>query len=115
LRRGADGRPLAPAGSARDLFLHVREGALDDAVGLLEQLFGDDAWVVRTAQLGDDGVFGPRISARFRERVGEIAVLPRAGVEAWWREPGLFEQDKRGHHGGLEPAEAETWLGALVP
>ncbi|MDX6573289.1 MAG: hypothetical protein QOC86_2445 [Gaiellales bacterium] len=115
LRRGADGRPLAPAGSARDLFLHVREGALDDAVGLLEQLFGDDAWVVRTAQLGDDGIFGPRISARFRERVGEIAVLPRAGVEAWWREPGLFEQDKRGHHGGLEPAEAETWLGALVP
>jgi hypothetical protein len=115
LKRGADGRPLAPAGSARDLFLHVREGALDDAVGLLEQLFGDDAWVAPTAQLAADGVFGPRITPRFRERVGEIVVLPRAGVEAWWREPGLFEQDKRGHHGGLEPAEAETWLGALVP
>jgi hypothetical protein len=115
LRRGADGRPLAPAGSARDLFLHVREGALDDALGLLADLFGDDAWVAPTAQLAADGVFGPRISARFRERVGDIVVLPRAGVEAWWREPGLFEQDKLGHHGGLEPAEAETWLGALVP
>ena len=115
LRRGADGRPLAPAGSARDLFLHVREGALDDALGLLAGLFGDDAWVAPTAQLAADGVFGPRISARFRERVGDIVVLPRAGVEAWWREPGLFEQDKLGHHGGLEPAEAETWLGALVP
>jgi hypothetical protein len=115
LRRGADGRPLAPAGSARDLFLHVREGALDDALGLLEGLFGDDAWVAPTAQLAADGVFGPRISARFRERVGDLVVLPRTGIEAWWREPGLFEQDKRGHHGGLEPAEAETWLGALVP
>jgi hypothetical protein len=115
LRCGADGRPLAPAGSARDLFLHVREGALAEALGLLEELFGDDAWVVPTAQLAADGVFGPRISARFRERVGDIVVLPRTGVEAWWREPGLFEQDKRGHHGGLEPAEAETWLGALVP
>ena len=115
LRRGADGRPLAPAGSARDLFLHVREGALDEALGLLEQLFGDDAWVVPTAQLAADGVFGPRVSARFRERVGDLVVLPRAGIEAWWHEPGRFAQKLRGHHGGLEPAEAETWLGALVP
>jgi hypothetical protein len=115
LRRGADGRPLAPAGSARDLFVHVRAGALDEALGLLEQLFGDDAWVAPTAQLAADGVFGPRISERFRARVGDIVVLPRAGVEAWWREPGRFEQKMRGHHGGLEPAEAETWLGALVP
>ena len=115
LRLGADGRPLAPAGSARDLFLHVREGALDEALGLLRELFGDDAWVVPTAQLTADGVFGPHISDRFRERVGDLVVLPRAGVEAWWHEPGRFEQDKRGHHGGLEPAEAETWLGALVP
>ena len=115
LRRGADGRPLAPAGSARDLFLHVREGALDDAVGLLAGLFGDDAWVVPTADLAADGVFGPRISQRFRERVGDLVVLPRPGVEAWWHEPGRFQQDMRGHHGGLSPAEAETWLGALVP
>ncbi len=115
LRRGADGRPLAPAGSARDLFLHVREGALDDAIGLLRELFGDDAWVVASAQLADDGVFGQTTSQRFRDRVGDLVVLPRAGVEAWWREPGRFEQDKRGHHGGLEPEEAETWLGALVP
>jgi len=115
LTSGADGRPLAPAGSARDLFLHVREGALDEAVGLLTELFGEDAWVVATAELAAAGVFGPQISARFRERVGDLVVLPRTGVEAWWREAGLFQQDLRGHHGGLEPEEAETWLGALVP
>jgi hypothetical protein len=115
LRSGADGRPLAPAGSARDLFLHVREGALDDVLGLLAGVFGDDAWIAPTAQLMAEGVFGPRISERFRERVGDVVVLPRTGVEAWWREAGVFEQDKRGHHGGLAPAEAETWLGALVP
>ncbi len=115
LRGGADGRPLAPAGSARDLFLHVRDGALDDAIGLLEELFAGDAWVVPTAELAADGVFGPRVSARFRERVGDLAVLPRAGVETWWHEPGRFRQELRGHHGGLEPEEAETWLGALVP
>jgi hypothetical protein len=115
LRRGADGRPLAPAGSARDLFLHVREGALDEAIGLLAGVFAGDAWVVPTAELAAGGVFGPRLSARFQERVGDLAVLPRAGVEAWWREPERFQQALRGHHGGLEPEEAETWLGALVP
>jgi hypothetical protein len=114
LRTGADGLPLAPAGSARDLFLHVRDGALGEAARLLEELFGDDAWVVPTARLAADGVFGPQVSPRFRERVGDIAVLPREGVEAWWLEPGRFEQHMRGHHGGLEPAEAETWIGALV-
>ena len=69
LRRGADGRPLAPAGSARDLFLHVREGALDEAVGLLEELFGDDAWVVPTA----------RARGRRRLRAAHLGALPRAG------------------------------------
>jgi hypothetical protein len=29
--------------------------------------------------------------------------------------PGRFEQKLRGHHGGLEPAEAGTWIGALEP
>ena len=115
LREGADGRPLAPAGSARDLFLHVREDALDEAAGLLDDLFGDDAWVAPTAQLATDGFFGADISERFRARVGDVVVLPRAGVEAWWHEPHRFAQDMRGHHGGLEPAEAETWIGALVP
>jgi hypothetical protein len=115
LRRGADGRPLAPAGSARDLFLHVRAGALDEALGLLGALFGDDAWVVSSEQLAADGLFGPNLSGRFRERVGDLVVLPRAGVEAWWHEPGRFAQRMRGHHGGLEPEEAETWIGALVP
>jgi hypothetical protein len=115
VRRGADGLPLAPAGSARDLFLHVREGALEDARGLLGELFGEDAWVVPTAELAEAGVFGPTVSQRFRERVGDLAVLPRVGIEAWWREGGRFEQHLRGHHGGLSPEEAETFLGALVP
>ena len=115
LRTGADSLPLVPAGSARDLFLHVREGAIDEAIDLLSALFGDDAWVAPTSELAADGLFGPSVSQRFRERVGDLVVLPRAGTEAWWHEPGRFAQTLHGHHGGLEPAEAETWLGALVP
>jgi Type I phosphodiesterase / nucleotide pyrophosphatase len=115
LRTGADGKPLAPAGSARDLFLYVQDGALEEALGLLSGLFGEDAWVVPTAQLAAGGIFGPRVSTRFRERVGDLVVLPRVGVEAWWHESGRFEQDMLGHHGGLSPEEAETWIGALVP
>ena len=69
LRRGADGRPLAPAGSARDLFLHVREGALDEAVGLL-------GGALRRGRLGRaDG----RARGRRRLRAARLGALPRAG------------------------------------
>ena len=51
LRRGADGRPLAPAGSARDLFLHVLPGRVDEVVSHLQGLLGDLASVRPTAEL----------------------------------------------------------------
>ena len=115
LRSGADGLPLAPAGSARDLFLHVREGALDEAVGLLAASSATTPGSCRRPSSPPTASSARSVSQRFRERVGDLVVLPRAGVEAWWHEPGRFAQTLYGHHGGLEPAEAETWLGALVP
>ena len=60
-------------------------------------------------------MFGPVITERFLDRVADLVVLPYAGESVYWHEPGRFEQDMRGHHGGLDPAEAETWIGALVP
>ena len=51
LETGADGKPLAPAGSCRDLFLHVRDGHVEDVcAGLGERLDGV-ADVVSVAQL----------------------------------------------------------------
>ncbi len=59
LQRGSDGKVLAPGGSARDLFLHVKPDSAEGVVTRLEQMIGDRADVHLTDQLLDDGVFGP--------------------------------------------------------
>lgn len=112
LRRGGDGRPLAPAGSARDLFLHVLPGHLDDVEWLLEDLLGETAEVRPTGGLVDEGVFGAA-GPRLRERIGDVVVLPKPGESVWWREPGRFDMHFRGHHGGLSPDEMLIPLAAL--
>ena len=105
LKRGADGGVLAPGGSARDLFLHVRDGAIPTVVAGLERILGDRAAVHVTERLLDDGVFGPHPSERLRERIGDVVVLPHAGESVWWYERGRYEQRFRGHHGGASDAE----------
>ena len=112
LRGGDDGRPLAPAGSARDLFLHVLPGHLDDVEWLLEDLLGETAEVRPTHELIDEGVFGAA-GPRLWERIGEVVVLPKPGESVWWREPGRFNMRFRGHHGGLSPDEMFIPLAAL--
>jgi hypothetical protein len=112
LRRGADGRPLAPAGSARDLFLHVLPDRIGDVVSALEELLGETASVRRTADLLAAGAFG-EAEPRLRERIGDVVVLAGPGGTVWWREPGRFDMRFRGHHGGLSPDEMLIPLAAL--
>ncbi len=112
LRRGADGRPLAPAGSARDLFLHVLPGRVDEVASRLQGLLGDLASVRPTAALLASGHFG-QAGPRLRERIGDIVVLPGPGATVWWREPERFDMQFHGHHGGLSPAEMLIPLAAL--
>jgi hypothetical protein len=110
---GADGKPLAPAGSCRDLFLHVREGHVDDVcAGLAERLDGV-ADVVPVERLVAEGIFaspGPRL----RARLANVVVLPRFGEAVYWHEPGRFVQQLHGQHGGLSPQEMEIPLVAWV-
>ena len=105
LTRGADGGVLAPGGSARDLFLHVRADRVDTVVTELGQLLGSRADVHLTDELLADGVFGPDPSDRLRERIANVLVLPRAGESVWWYERGRYEQRFSGHHGGASPDE----------
>ena len=114
LRRGADGKPLAPAGSCRDLFLHVLPGHVDEVVSGLSERLEDMADVVATQTLLDDGAFGPEVSDTFLARLAEVVVLPHPGEAAWWLEPGRFEQEFYGQHGGLSPDEVEIPLLAFV-
>jgi type I phosphodiesterase/nucleotide pyrophosphatase len=114
LRYGADGKPLAPAGSCRDLFLHALPEHVDDVVDGLGERLGGTADVVKTRTLLDEGAFGDEISDAFRARLADVVVLPHAGESVWWFEPGRFEQPYFGQHGGRSPNETEIPLLALV-
>ncbi|HEU0195369.1 MAG TPA: alkaline phosphatase family protein [Gaiellales bacterium] len=110
LRTGADGRPLAPAGSARDLFLHARPGCVDELLRGLRELLGERALVAPVADLVADGLFGPRVGERLQARLADVAVLARGSNTVWWYEEGRFVHGFRGHHGGLTADEMEIPL-----
>jgi hypothetical protein len=109
LEAGADGKPLAPAGSCRDLFLHVRPGELSHVRDELAARLDGTATVLTTDELVAAGAFDTP-GERLRERVGNLVVLPRVGEAVYWYEPGRFDQHLRGQHGGLSPAEMEIPL-----
>jgi predicted AlkP superfamily pyrophosphatase or phosphodiesterase len=113
-KRNQNGQLLVPAGSARDMFLHVKDELLDEAQSFLARRLDGRADVVQVASLMEEGYFGPQISSRFRERVGNLVVLPYLNETVWWYEKDKFEQRFYGHHGGLTPEEMETVLYSLA-
>ncbi len=117
VKRGAEGRLLVPAGSSRDLFLHIQPDHIEEAVAMLKAhpaLVGRaEVWTTR--ELADAGLFGATSEAFWR-RVGDVVVLPCDGQMVWWRDPAnpRHTQNFRGHHGGLSAAEMEIPLLALA-
>ncbi|HRI57086.1 MAG TPA: alkaline phosphatase family protein [Anaerolineae bacterium] len=111
LRTTRQGQLLTPAGSCRDMFLHVKESALEDAELLVANMVGERGVVRRTSDLIEAGFFGPLpVSDTFLSRVGNLVVLSFEGEAVWWYEKDRFEQKFRGHHGGLTRGEMETPL-----
>jgi hypothetical protein len=113
LARGSKGRLLAPAGSARDLFLHCRPGAVDEVIDGLARLLAERATVHRVADLVAAGWLGA-VGEHLRARLADVCVLPGPGETVWWRERHRFDMHFRGHHGGLSEEEARTQVAALV-
>jgi len=114
LRWDRRGRPAAPAGSARDLFLHAAPGEREVVIAGLADRLAERATVHATADLVAEGLFGAAPGPRLLGRLGDVCVLPAPGETVWWRERGRFDMRFRGHHGGLTPAEAETFVGSVV-
>ena len=92
------------------MFLYIRDDLLEEAQSFLAPRLEGIADVVQTETLIDNGYFGPEVSSRLRERVGNLVILPYRYESVWWYEKGKFEQRFYGHHGGLTPQEMETVL-----
>ena len=110
LKTNRKGQLLVPAGSARDMFLYIKDELLDEAQDFLAKRLEGKADVVKTETLIADGYFGPEVSSRLRERAGNLVILPYRCESVWWYEKDKFEQKFYGHHGGLTPQEMETIL-----
>jgi len=113
VKTSADGKLLVPGGSCRDLFLYIKEEHLAEAQALLAEGLAGKADVIRTADLLDTGYFGPQVTPRLRERIGNLVILSYRYESVWWYEKGKYEQKYYGHHGGLTPQEMEIPLLAL--
>jgi predicted AlkP superfamily pyrophosphatase or phosphodiesterase len=111
LKTNRNGDLLVPAGSARDLFLYVKDERLDEVQTFLTEQLDGQADVVQTQWLIDAGYFGPSpMSDLFLNRVGNLVILPHEHHTVWWYEKGKSEQNKYGLHGGLSRQEMEIPL-----
>ncbi len=110
-KRNRKGDLLVPAGAARDLFLHINPGYIEEAQDFLNRRLMGQAEVCQTRDLIDAGYFGPLpVSPLLRERIGDLVILPYAGETVWWYERDKFEMFFYGHHGGLTKEEMEIPL-----
>ena len=109
IKTNRKGKHIVPAGSARDMFLYIWDDMLNEAQSFLAKRLAGKADVVKTESMINDGYFG-EVSPRFRERVGNLIVLPYRHESVWWYQKDKFEMKFLGHHGGLTPQEMETVL-----
>jgi hypothetical protein len=98
----------APAGSARDLFLHVAEEAVEETIAALHQALGDRATIHRSTDLFASA------GHRLLTRLAPICILPAPGRMTWLStHRDDVQLNFRGHHGGRTPQESTTLFAAL--
>ena len=110
LRTDRQGKPIVPGGSARDFFLYIKDGLVEEAQAFLSPRLEGKAEVRKVKELMEAGYFGPVLSPAFQGRAGDLVILPYRGETVWWYEKNKFEQRFRGHHGGLTKEEMEIPL-----
>jgi hypothetical protein len=114
-KTNAQGVPLVPAGSARDMFLYIQEDYLAESLAALQERLAGKAKVYPTRELLAQGFFGPQEpSPALLGRLGNVVILPYPGETVWWFEAGAYDMTFFGHHGGLTPHEMEIPL-LLLP
>jgi Type I phosphodiesterase / nucleotide pyrophosphatase len=100
---------LRPAGSARDVFLHVPEADVDTTIAALAPYVE----VRRVADLVAEHAFGGPPGPRLQARLATVCVLPPPGRMAWLHGAVDVQQRFVGHHGGRTREECRTWIGEL--
>jgi hypothetical protein len=118
--KSESGTKILPAGSPRDVFLHLGTNS-DDMKDYLEKKLEGKATILgieESIRMGLFGINNPR--RNFRDRVGDLLILPHKKDTIWYdqsKETGRPRRasngkfDLLGHHGGLSEDEMKIPLG----
>ena len=106
LQIGKGGKRVLPTGSARDVFLHVKEDKLTETKDLLAQKIGGKAKIVETKEAIKNGLFGlGDVGGEFFDRAGNLMILPYRNETVWFEHFKDRRLNLLGHHGGLNEEE----------
>jgi hypothetical protein len=93
------------AGEARARYVRTAPGATADVVSAWRSIVGKRMWVWTKEEAVDAGIFGPTVSDRTRERIGDIVAAAHDAVGIVQRDVDPAQARLVGHHGSLTPAE----------
>ena len=92
-------------GEARARYVGVRPGATDDVLSAWRSRLGDRMWVWGREEAIATGIFGPTVTDRARERMGDIIAAAHGRVGIVERNVDPAQARLIGHHGSLTAAE----------
>jgi Type I phosphodiesterase / nucleotide pyrophosphatase len=93
------------AGEARSRYIRTVSGATQDVVSAWRSILGDRMWIWTRDEAIATGLFGPTVSDRARERIGDIVAAAYGRVGVVQRDVDPAQARLNGHHGSLTPAE----------
>jgi len=106
LKTNPMGEKILATGGPRDLFLHLEKEKIPATLFYLQKKLGSAAFVYSLKTAEKMGFFGPgKTSKRFRQRAGDILILPRGKTIFWLEKEKRKKPPKLGHHGGLSIEE----------
>ena len=92
-------------GEARARYVGAVPGATDDVLSAWRSWLGDRMWVWGREEAIATGIFGPHVTDRSRERMGDIVAAAYGRVGIVERNVDPAQARLNGHHGSLTAAE----------
>ena len=92
-------------GEPRARYVGTEPGAVDDVLAAWRSILDDRMWIWTKDEAIAAGLFGPRVTDRARERLGDLVAAAYGRIGIVERNVDPAQARLNGHHGSLTPAE----------
>jgi len=93
------------AGEARARYIKTVPGATADVLNAWRSILGGRMWIWEREEAIATGIFGPRVTERAKERMGDVVTAAHGRVGIVQRDVDPAQARLNGHHGSLTSAE----------